>query len=87
MSTEWNKEPTLKEFAKTFNEYVDEVGVMANKEGFIGSHNIIGYIDVRCENDDDAYYEITGLDMEQLAGCGCWSGIRIRIRKVDNEQT
>lgn len=75
--------PTLKEFAETFNEYLNDIGCMNNPDGFIGSHNIVGDIDIR--NDDpneDNEYIITGIDFRGLMGCGCPADIIIRFKKL-----
>ena len=73
--------PTLKEFTKVFNDYVNEIGCVDNENGYIGSHNIVGRIRVEDIDDYDAEYEIVGLDIGQLGGCGCWSDIIINIKK------
>jgi hypothetical protein len=77
---DWDKEPTLKEFATTFNDYVNEIGCLDNQDGYIASHKIIGGI--RIDDDSDTEYEIIGLDINQLVGCGCWSDIVIKIRRI-----
>lgn len=82
---EFEKEPTLKEFADTFNEYLNDIGCMDNPEGWIASHKIVGGIRVYdIDEDDDTAYEIVGIDMDQLIGCGCTSDIVIKIKKVQN---
>lgn len=78
---DWDTEPNLKEFTKVFREYVDDIGIDNNPHGFIASHNIIGRIRVEDADDDETYYNIVGLDMDQLGGCGCTAGIIIRIKK------
>ena len=76
----WDKEPTLKEFATTFNDYLKEIGCMDNEDGFIAAHKITGRI--RVEIDEDmSDYEIVELDVGTLGGCGCWSDIVIRVKK------
>lgn len=73
----------LKSFAKEFNEYIKEIGVNSSEEGYIGSHKIVGDIKVTCENaEDNEYFELIRMDLEQLMGCGCASGIEIIIRKI-----
>lgn len=34
--------------------------------------------------DDDTMYEIVGLDLDYLGGCGCPSGITIRVKKIED---
>ena len=82
---DWDiEQPTLKQFATTFDDYVKEIGCMDNENGYIASHKIVGRI--RVEDDtDDVEYEIVGLDIGQLIGCGCWSDIIIKIKRVNNE--
>jgi hypothetical protein len=84
INMDWDKEPTLKEFATAFNQYVDETGVLCgdNPEGWIGSHKITGHIQVIDVSDDDVEYDIVGLDLNQLIGCGCPSDIVIKIKKL-----
>nr|QMP83493.1 MAG: hypothetical protein [Caudoviricetes sp.] len=80
---DFDKHPTLKEFATTFNSYLEMVGCMNNEEGYIASHKIVG--DIRIydvdENSDESY-EIVGLEMGLLGGCGCEADIIIKIKKV-----
>jgi hypothetical protein len=78
---------SLRNFSQTLQRYVDEIGVMLNSEGLIASHNIKGTISVRVINDNDmgASYKIVGLDIEQLWGCGCWSGVVIEVEKERSE--
>jgi len=84
----WNKPPTLKQFAELFNDYLREVGCMNNPDGYIASHKIVGGIHVyNVDKDDDTEYEIVGLDVGQLGGCGCWSDIIIEIRKVKEQDS
>jgi hypothetical protein len=79
----FTKTPSLREFTDFFNEYVKEVGVMDNHEGWIGSHKIVGRISVAIEDeDDDTDLEIVGIEYDQLMGCGCLSDVIIKVRKV-----
>jgi len=80
---DWDNEPTLTEFTKVFNEYAKEITNVDDPSGYIHSHKIVGgieVVDVNPDSDDD--YEIVGLDFQQLFGCGCLSGIAIRVKKV-----
>ena len=80
---DWDKEPTLREFANKFQDYLNDIGCMDNEAGWIGSHHIIGGIRIETEDsDDDTAYEICGLEYDMLMGCGCPSDIVIKIRKV-----
>ena len=80
----WDKEPNLKDFATVFQEYLDDIGCMDNEQGWIGSHKIVGTIRVYNDDpNDDTAYEIVGLDMDGLGGCGCPADIVIRIKKVE----
>lgn len=79
---DWDKQPTLKEFVTIFDDYVKEIGCMDNEDGYIASHKIVG--DIRIEDvSDEAEYEVVGLDINQLGGCGCWSDIVIKIRRIE----
>jgi hypothetical protein len=81
---EFDKPPTLKEFAETFNAYLNDIGCMDNPEGWIASHKIVGGIRVYdIDEDDETDYEIVGIDTDQLIGCGCTSDVVIKIKKVE----
>lgn len=81
---DWNKPPTLKQFVDTFQEYLQDVG-LKGPEGHIASHKIVGGIRVFIDDpNDDTDYDITGLELEYLMGCGCSSDIVIKIKKVEN---
>ena len=80
---DFDKEPTLKEFSEVFNKYLNDVGCMDSEKGWIGSHKIVGDVRVYItDEDDDTAFEIVGIEMDQLMGCGCPSGILIKIKKV-----
>ena len=82
---DWNKPPTLKQFVDTFQSYLADIGIKG-PEGYIAAHKIEGHIHVYSNDpDDNDDYEITGLDFDQLWGCGCASGITIKIRRVKND--
>ena len=78
---DWEKEPRLAEFAKIFDSYVKDIMNVNDPDGFIYSHRIKGSISVRT---DDTMYEIVGLDLDYLGGCGCTSGITIRVKKIED---
>ena len=83
---DYTREPTLKEFAETFNQYLDDIGCMDNDEGYIGSHKIVGTIRLyNVDPNDDTDFEIVGLEMGQLMGCGCPADIIINIKRVEDE--
>jgi hypothetical protein len=72
-------DPTLKIFADDFNEIVDDC---MDKDGNVASHKFPAHIYVEVEGDDsDDEYSIMALDIDYLGGCGCPSGITIRIKK------
>lgn len=80
-------DPTIKEFKKQFVKYEDEItgidGKSSGDEDYIGSHKISSSVRVRIINDDsDDDYELVGMDVDRLGGCGCWSGIVLEVRKV-----
>lgn len=81
---EFAKPPTLKEFSEVFNRYLDYIGCMDNEEGYMGSQKIVSEIRVYdIDENDDTDYEIVGLDIRQLIGCGCEADIVIKIKKVE----
>lgn len=71
----------LKEFKEKIDDYSNEIGIYGD-EGFIGSHDIVGSIYVEDENGDT--YEVEGFDISQMGGCGCWSGIIIKVKKDED---
>lgn len=79
----FNKHPSLKEFMTDLNYCVKETCCMSNPEGTIGSHNIVGHINICCD-DADEEYEISYIEIDRLGGCGCESGITINVKKVIN---
>ena len=80
---DWEKEPTLAEFAKTFDLYVKEIMNDNDPDEFIYSHRIKGDIRVcNDDDDDDSGFQIVGLELDQLIGCGCPAGIVIKVKKV-----
>jgi hypothetical protein len=82
---DWEKEPRLAEFAKIFDSYVKDIMNVNDPDGFIYSHRIKGSISVCTDDqDDDTMYEIVGLDLDYLGGCGCTSGITIRVKKIED---
>lgn len=82
----WNdKEPNLREFKNYFDYCCDDILGSDKNDPYIMSHKIVGDIRIDCVNDEDAVYEIIGLDIGQLMGCGCWADIIIQIRKREEE--
>lgn len=80
---DWKKEPTLLEFAKIFDSYVKDVMNTNDPDEFIYSHRIKGTIRVyNDDDDDDSQFQIVGLELDQLIGCGCSAGIVIKVKKV-----
>lgn len=81
---DFKKEPSLAEFAKIFNSYVKDIMNVNDPDEFIYSHKIKGSISLCTDGpDDDTMYEIVGLDLDYLCGCGCASGIIVRIKKIE----
>ena len=80
----WDKEPTLKEFVTIFDDYVKEIDCMNNEDGYISAHKIVGRIRIEDDSDDESEYEIVGLDIGQLMGCGCWADIVIRVKRGES---
>lgn len=79
----WEQPPTLKQFSEKFLEYVDDTGVLKNAQGMIYGHDIVGQVFVTCENTDEVF-EIVGLSLHQLGGCGCSVDVEIVIKKQEN---
>lgn len=80
---DWDKEPSLKEFAEIFLNYLQDIGCMNNDQGYVYSHDIDADITVHCiDPDDDQEYEVVGIETDSLMGCGCASGIRIKIKRI-----
>lgn len=71
--------PTIKEFQEEFQKIAEECSV----DGInINSHKIKTSVQVVCENSDDEF-EIVGMGVGMLFGCGCWSDPKIIIRKIN----
>jgi len=78
------KHPTLRTFIE-YLEHVDkEIGSTreGNEEGYMMSHQVPATIRIHNEDDEDTYYEISEVDIDQFLGCGCWSGITITIKET-----
>lgn len=71
----------VKEFVETITKYANEIG--CDGKGNISSHKISSSIRVTNVDSDDEY-EIVGFDIDRLMGCGCWCGIEIQVRKIEN---
>jgi len=67
----------LQEFRKKIDNYTDEI---CNADGFVSSHNLQSTIKIEDENSE---YELADIDISRLLGCGCWSGIILRIKKIE----
>lgn len=72
--------------AKDFHDQVamitKEIG--CDGKGSIGSHKLPSTVSVSVDDpNDDSDYELVGLDVDRLPGCGCWSGIVLKIRRVE----
>ena len=81
----FKKEPSLAEFAKIFDSYIKDIMNVNDPDEFIYSHKIKGSISVYTDDAyDDTMYEIVGLDLDYLGGCGCTSGITIRVKKIED---
>lgn len=82
-----DKEPTLREFKNYFDHTCDDILGSDKNDPYIMSHKIVGKIYIDCINDDtETIYEIIGLDVGQLIGCGCGADIIIQIKKVNEDQ-
>ena len=68
----------LKDFADKVVTYRKEVGCTVDE--FIGSHKIAGSVGAY-DPENDKYYVITGIEIDQLAGCGCWRGIQLILEE------
>jgi hypothetical protein len=78
-------DPTVREFKNIIEKYSEDIIFEkdANKPDYIQSHKIESSIRVRVINDDsDDEYELVGVDIDRLGGCGCWSGIVLEVKKV-----
>lgn len=81
-------DPTLREFKDKIEDYAkDIIGEKdKTKPDYIHSHKIESSIRIRVVNDEtNDDYEIVGIDIDRLGGCGCWSGIVIEVRKTTND--
>ncbi len=76
--------PTIKEFREDFERVASECSI----DGItVNSHTLKSAVRVRLDDpDDDTSFEIVGIDVDQLIGCGCWSDVVIMIKKVKDER-
>lgn len=69
----------VSEFKKTIDWMADDIQCDGN--GSIGSHRVPSSVDFYVE-DDDSEYELVDIDIQRLGGCGCASGITIRLKRL-----
>ena len=77
-------DPTIAEF----REYLDRIAAETSSDGgkTLASHQIHTTVTVSSiDPDDNASYELVGIDVDHLFGCGCWVGPRLIIRRVPDE--
>ena len=76
--------PTIKEFKQAFENVASE----CSTDGItVNSHTLKSTVRVRLDDpDDDTSFEIVGIDVDQLFGCGCWSDVVIMIKKKNDER-
>lgn len=71
----------------TVYEFIEELKKL-NEEIYcdgktFGSHKFKSH--VRFVDEDHNSYELDEIDVDTLAGCGCWDGICFRLRKEKDE--
>jgi hypothetical protein len=77
--------PTLKEFMEKLLDEHGYVRMVGYKYDEMSSHKIPTAVSVNCDNDPDASYKLVGIQLDQLMGCGCESGISLVVlREPDN---
>jgi hypothetical protein len=69
----------LKEFSEKVANYTKDIGIHG-PEGFIGSHKLQGSLGAY-DPESNKYYVITGIEIDQLMGCGCWRGIQLILEE------
>ena len=72
----FEKEPTLFDFGKIFNEYLKDC---MHTDGNVLSHTFPANLTVY--DTDDNSYTIVAINQDYLGGCGCPAGIEIVIKK------
>lgn len=70
-------DPTIYDFNEEFLKIAEECSLDGEK---MNSHDIATNVLVKCENTKDNY-EIVGIGVESMFGCGCWSGVKVIINK------
>lgn len=74
-------DPTIKEFMDRMNRNIPEITIDGET---VNAHKpISATVRVRCVNNDEEY-ELIGIDIDMLIGCGCWSGIVLEIKQISN---
>ena len=78
-------DPTVSEFKKHIDSYASEIGCDGDQ---ISSHKLKSSVSVQTEDpNDDNEYELVGLDISRLMGCGCWDGIVLMINKKNGDKS
>lgn len=72
----------LKQIVDTITLYANEIDCISNKNGYIGSHNIVGMLNV--EDDNGNCYEVIDINLEYMFGCGCPRDVTLIIKKLDD---
>lgn len=72
--------PTIQEFLGKFNAVAAECSV--DGVTVASHHPILTSVTVRSEDYQDSF-NVVGIDVQQMPGCGCWSGVEIVIKKRD----
>jgi hypothetical protein len=73
----------VKEFAERVADYAKEIG--CDGVGSIAAHKIKSSVRVACK-DSDAEFELVGIDVDMLPGCGCFDGIVLEISMTPNDK-
>lgn len=80
---------TIKEFLDEFKKVANECS--ADGENVNSHHGIKSTVKV-CVYDDSngvcySDYEIVEISFDSMMGCGCWSDVVIKVKKIKEENT
>lgn len=76
-----HSDPTIKEFREYFEKCAKEISTTGVN---IDSHQIPSSVRIYCIN-SDRYFNLVGMTIDYLGGCGCPASISIEIEEEDSK--
>ena len=78
--TEEYKPLTYKEFCDSIKTIQEEVGRL-DEDGRQSGTRHYTYVETWCVDDTQDDFDIVGVEPVTNPGCGCWTGVRILLKK------